>query len=111
MILNTEERSLLQSHKDICSKKNWRLCYRASWSQDGHRAKDFHRKCNKLSPICVIIKSKTYNHVFGAVSHIPFDSKSGSVKHPKMRNWIFLVRYDMFIKFNDWPRIFLFSFN
>ena len=98
-----EERCLLQSHKDIYSQKNWRLCYRVS--QDGDRAPDFHKKCDGLSPICVIIKSKIHNHVFGAVSHIPFDSKSGYVRDPKMRNWIFLVRSGIFLfeNFNRYP--------
>ena len=54
-ILSLSERNLLQSHKDIYSQGNWRLCYRAS--QDGDEAKDFHDKCDGLSPICVIIKS------------------------------------------------------
>ena len=96
LILNISERMLLHSHEDIYSQKNWRLCYRAS--QDGDRAKDFHDKCDGLSPICIIIKSKIYNHVFGAVSHIPFDSKSGCVHDPKMRNWLFRVRSDIFVE-------------
>ena len=82
---------MLHSHKDIYSPENWRLCYRAS--QDGDRATDFHDKCDGLSPICVIIKSKIHNHVFGAVSHIPFRFGLGRAVHdPKMKNWIYLVR-------------------
>ena len=82
---------LFHSHEDIYSAKNWTLCYQAS---QGDRAKNFHDKCDELSHVCYD-QSKIYNHVFGGVSHTPFDSKSGYVHDPKMRNWIFRVRSDI----------------
>ena len=99
-----EEKCLLHSHKDIYSKKHWRLCYRAS--RDGDGADDFHNKCDSLYPSCVIIKSKHYNHVFGAVSHIPFGSVcdyADYVDDPEMKNWIFRLRSDIFLLKNFNP--------
>ena len=92
MILTNAECKLLKSHQDINSQKSWRLVYRAS--RDGDKTKDFHRKCDGLSPIVVIIKSKTYNHVFGGFSHHPFSSKNEWTHDPKKRNWLYLVRFD-----------------
>ena len=58
---------------------------------------------------CEIIKSEIYNHVFGAVSHIPWGSECDYVDDPKLRNWIFLARSDIFLfkNFNPWGNFFL----
>ena len=90
-ILNVGERELLNGHKDVSSKK-WKLIYRAS--THGDEPGKFYEKCDQKAPILVVIQSKSYNHVFGAFSHTPFDSeKSGHVGDPQFKNWIFQVRF------------------
>ena len=101
VILNIQERQLLHTHKDIYSQKNeWKLQYRAS--RDGDTAKNFHKHCDGLSPICVIIKSKEYDHVFGGFSFFPFDGqKYGYTDDPEFKNWIFLLRFGGKLIFGD----------
>ena len=93
VILTIPERILLESHQNINSKKRWKLVYRAS--RDGDKAKDFHEKCDNLSPILVVIKSN-FDQVFGGFSHLPFTSKDHRIDDPKKRNWLFRVRFDNF---------------
>ena len=92
VILTNAECKLLESHQDIYSQKSWKLVYRAS--RDGDRGKNFHEKCDNLSPILVIIKSKNYNSVFGCFSHLPFDSGYHYIHDAKKKNWLYLVRFD-----------------
>ena len=94
VILTIPERSLLESHEDINSQKQWKLVYRAS--SDGDKVKDFHEKCDNLSPVLVVIKSKKFNHVFGGFSHLPFETRYEWIHDKKKRNWLFRVRFDNF---------------
>ena len=95
LLLTRTERNLLNSHDDIYSRQNsWSLVYRAT--RDGDRGKDFHEKCDGLCPILLIIKSKTFNHVFGGFSHFAFTSNDEYVCDPKKRNWLFRVRFEIF---------------
>ena len=94
-ILTSHEKELLLSHKDVNSRKNWKLIYKAS--VDGDTGKDFYRKCSGISPILAVIKSKEKGQVFGGFSFLPFenpaDTMSGGWRSdPLKRNWLYIVR-------------------
>ena len=91
-ILTTKEKALLFTHPDI-QKHKWKIIFNTKNHGDSSSA--FHSQCDGKAPVLFVIKSKDYNHVFGALSHIPFESKSSGCwrRDDSFKNWIFRVRF------------------
>ena len=81
---------MLEGNADIAKYSNWTLIF--DTRVDGDAASTFHSKCDGKSPILVVVKSKTYNNVFGGYSHIAFQSSGEYVPDDLMKNWLFRVR-------------------
>ena len=81
---------MLEGNADIAKYAHWRLMF--STRVDGDAGSTFHSKCDGQAPILVVVKSKTYNNVFGGYSHIAFRSVGGHVRDDSMKNWLFRVR-------------------
>ena len=89
-ILTPQEIHMFEGNADIAKYSHWKMIF--STRVDGDAASAFHSKCDGKSPILFVVKSKTYNNVFGGYSHIAFRSVGPWIRDDSMKNWLFRVR-------------------
>ena len=91
-ILTTKEIQLLKANTDIAKYSHWKLIF--SGRVDGDGASKFHTKCDGKKPILVVVKSKSYDNVFGGYSHLSFHGPITGrwIGDNSMKNWLFRVR-------------------